>query len=147
MIVFLFIIVSFFKNWSNICSFQCVGMMMICERTLLTSHNRAEIDHIRLVFFQIRVENLKRGLPSFQFFVCFDIIRSEDQSQHRILSQRGPPCYAYIVLICGLDKIIYIWKPGGPLFWFSILIWKNINLHSIMGRQRGSTHIPSSRHL
>ena len=53
--------------------------------------DRAEIDHIRLVFFQIRVENLKRGPPGFQFFVCFDIIRSEGQSQRRILSQRGPP--------------------------------------------------------
>ena len=66
-------------------------VMMICRWTPLTSHNRAEIDHIRLVFFQIRVENLKRGPPSFQFFVCFDVIRSEDQSQCRILGQRGPP--------------------------------------------------------
>ena len=50
------------------------------------SHNRAEIAHIRLVFFQIRVEKRKRGPPGFQFFVCFDLIRSEDQSQCRILS-------------------------------------------------------------
>ena len=64
---------------------------MICGWTPLASHFRAEIDHIRLVFFQIRVENLKRGPPSFQCFVGFDVIRSEDQSQCRILSQRGPP--------------------------------------------------------
>ena len=34
------------------------------------SLDQAEIDHIRLVFLQIRVENLKRGPPGFQgFFV------------------------------------------------------------------------------
>ena len=64
--------------------------MMICRWTPLTSHNRAEIDHIRLAFFQIRVEDLKRGPSSFHFFVCFDVIRSENQSQCRILIQRGP---------------------------------------------------------
>ena len=68
--------------------------MMTCRWTSLTSHDQAEIDHIRLVFLQIRVENLKRGPPGFQIFVCFDVIRSEDQSQHRLLSQRGPPGHA-----------------------------------------------------
>ena len=33
-----------------------VRLMMICRWTPLTSHDQAEIDHIRLVFFQIRVE-------------------------------------------------------------------------------------------
>ena len=65
--------------------------MMICGWAPLTSHFRGDIDHIKLLFFQIRVENLKRGPPSFQFFVCFDVIRSKDQSQCKILSQRGPP--------------------------------------------------------
>ena len=37
----------------------------------LMSHDLAEIDHIRLSLFQIRVENLKRGPPGFQFFVYF----------------------------------------------------------------------------
>ena len=37
----------------------------------LMSHDRVEIDHIRLLFFQIRVENLKRGPPGFQFFGYF----------------------------------------------------------------------------
>ena len=41
------------------------------EVILLTSHNRAEIDHIRLLFIQIRVENLKRGQPGFQVFAYF----------------------------------------------------------------------------
>ena len=54
------------------------------------AHDRAEIDHIRLVFFQIRVENLKRGPLGFQFFACFDAIRSDDKLQCRILSQRDP---------------------------------------------------------
>ena len=75
--------------------------------TPLTSHYRAEIDHIRLVIFQIRVENLKTGPPGFHFFVCFDVIRSEDQSQCRILSQRGPPGCAEIVWICDLDTKSY----------------------------------------
>ena len=44
---------------------------MICVWTPLASHNQAEIDHIRLSFFQIRVENLKRGPPGFQFFAYF----------------------------------------------------------------------------
>ena len=57
----------------------------------LTSHDRDAMAHIKLVFFQIRVESQKRGTPGFQFFVCFDLIRSEDQLQCRILSQRGPP--------------------------------------------------------
>ena len=73
----------------------------------VTSYSWAEIDHIRLVFFQIRVEKVKRGPSSFQFFVCFDIIRSKDQSQCMILSQRGPPGHASVVLICGLDTKSY----------------------------------------
>ena len=73
----------------------------------MTSHDRAEIDHIRLVFFQIWVEKGKRGPPGFQFFVCIGVIRSEDQSQCMILSQRGPPSRASVVLICGLDTKSY----------------------------------------
>ena len=94
--------------------------MVIRRWTLLTSHNRAEIDHIKLVFFQIRVENLIRGPPGFQFFVCFHVIRSEDQSQCRILSQRGPPCCAQIVLICGLDTKLYTTENRvDPSFFFN----------------------------
>ena len=37
----------------------------------LMSHNWAEVDHIRLSFFQIKVEKGKRGLPGFQFFAYF----------------------------------------------------------------------------
>ena len=80
---------------------------MTCGWTPVTSHNQAEIDHTRLVFFQIRVEEGKKGPPGFQFFVCFDIIRSEDQSQCMILSQRGPPSCASVVLICSLDTKSY----------------------------------------
>ena len=65
--------------------------MMICGWNPVTSHNQVEIVHIRLVLFQIRVESRKKGPPGFQFFVCFDLIRSEHQSQYRILSLRGPP--------------------------------------------------------
>ena len=84
-----------------------VIMLMICGCIPLTSDDQAEIDHIRLMFFQIRVENLKRGPPGFKFFVYFDVIRSEDQSQCRILSQRGPPGRATVVLICSLDRKLY----------------------------------------
>ena len=78
---------SFFRNADR----KDMLILMICRWTPLKSHNQTEIDHVRLVFFQIRVENLKRGPPGFQFFVRFDVIRSDDQSQCRILSQRGPP--------------------------------------------------------
>ena len=47
------------------------SVIMICGCTPLTLHNWAEFDHIRLSFFQIRVENLNRGLPDFQFFAYF----------------------------------------------------------------------------
>ena len=56
----------------------CSLLMLICGWTPLTSHNRAENNHIRLLLFQIRACKLKRVLPSFQNFVCFDIIRSQD---------------------------------------------------------------------
>ena len=65
-------------------------MMMICHWTPVTAHNRAKVDHIRLLFFQIRFESRKSGQPGFQIFVCFDVIMSEDQSQCKDLSQRGP---------------------------------------------------------
>ena len=84
-----------------------VIVMMIRRWTPLMLHDQEEIDHVRLVFFQIRVENLKMGPSGFQFFVCFDVIRSEDQSQCRILSQRGPPGCAWVVLICDLDTKSY----------------------------------------
>ena len=71
------------------------------------SQNQEEIDYVRLVFFQIRVQNLKMGPSGFQFLVCFDVIRSEDQSQCRILNQRGPPGCAWVVLIYELDTKSY----------------------------------------
>ena len=74
----------------------------------MTSHDRTEIDHIRLVFFQIRVEKRKRGPPGFQLFVCFEVIRSEDQSQFMIPSQRGPPgCASVVFDLWPRHKIIY----------------------------------------
>ena len=69
--------------------------MMICMRIPLTSHNQAEIDHIRLLFFQIRVENLKRGPPGFQFFAYFiTFLTSSDlRTNHTVvfLVRGGPP--------------------------------------------------------
>ena len=72
----------------------------------MTTCDQAEIDHIRLVLFQIKVAKGKRGLSGFQF-VCFDVIRPQDQSQCMILSQRGPPGHASVVLICDLDTKLY----------------------------------------
>ena len=46
------------------------------------SHNRAEIDHIRLVFFQIRVEKGKRGPPSFQLYIILCLGHKSKQSRH-----------------------------------------------------------------
>ena len=51
----------------------------IIIRLPLTSHNRAEIDHIRLVFFQIRVEKRKRGPPSFQMYMILCLGRKSKQ--------------------------------------------------------------------
>ena len=118
----------------------------------LMSHNQEEIDHVRLVFFQIRVENLKMGPSGFQFFVCFDVIRSENQSQCRILSQRGPPGCAWVVLICSLDtKYIQLKTGWTHLSFFNPNLRKQqpymVNLCLIMSRQRDSTHIPSSHCL
>ena len=44
----------------------------------MTSHNQAEVDHMRLSFFQIRVEKGKRGPTSFQFFAYFMFLTSSD---------------------------------------------------------------------
>ena len=46
------------------------------------SHNRAEIDHIRLVFFQIRVEKGKRGPPSFQLYIILGLGHKSKQCRH-----------------------------------------------------------------
>ena len=131
-------------EWDEKCHYASV-MMMMCMWTSLTSHDLAEIDHIRLLFFQIRVENLKRGPPGFQFFVyfmtffvfsvfclfydVFDVIWPENQLQCSILSQRGSTqlCLGCFDLRPG-HKIIYNWKPGGHNFPFSTLIWRNDSL-------------------
>ena len=57
----------------NICLLENKNLwvMVICVLIPLTSHDWAEIDHIRLLFFQITVENLKRGPHGFKFFVYF----------------------------------------------------------------------------
>ena len=48
----------------------------------LTLHDRAEIDHIRLVFSQIRVENRKRGPPGFQINMILCLGHKSKQSRH-----------------------------------------------------------------
>ena len=53
----------------------------------LTLHNRAEIDYIRLVFFQIRVENQKRGPPDFQMYT---ILCLDHKSKQSILDRVDP---------------------------------------------------------
>ena len=45
------------------------------------SHDRPEIDQIRLVFYQIRVENLKRGPPGFQLYMILCLGRKSKQSK------------------------------------------------------------------
>ena len=48
----------------------------------LTSHNRAEIDHIRLVFFEIRVEKGKRGPAGFQLYMILCLGCISKQLRH-----------------------------------------------------------------
>ena len=67
--------------------------------------------------------------PVFCLFYVFDLIWSENQSQRSILSQRES---TQLCLGCfdlqPRHKIVYNWEPGGPLFPFSTLIWKNNSL-------------------
>ena len=111
--------------------------MLICGWTPLTSYDRAEIDHIRLAFFQIRSENLKRDPPGFQFFVCFDVIMSEDQWQ-----------FWFATLTQNHIQLKTGWT---PLSFFNPNLEKYhpymVNLCLIMWHQRESTHISSSCHL
>ena len=95
----------------------------------MTSHDRAEIVHIRLVFFQIRVENLKIGPPIFSIFCLFwDHQVWGPITVHDSESEGS----TWLCLSCfdlwPRHKIIYNWKPGGPLFPISTLIWKNTSL-------------------
>ena len=46
------------------------------------SHNRAEIDYIRLVFFQIRAEKGKRGPAGFQLYMILCLDCKSKQLRH-----------------------------------------------------------------
>ena len=73
--------------------------------------NQAEVDHRRLLFFQIRVENLKRGSPGFQFFAYFmTFLTSSDlRTNHSAVLwvRRGPSACAWVVLIWSIDTKSY----------------------------------------
>ena len=127
--------------------------MMICRWIPLMSHNWAEFDHIRLLFFQIKVGKGKRAPPGFQFFCLFydvfDVIWPENQSQCSILSQGGSTqlCLGYFDLQ-PRHKIILQLKTGWtPLSFFNPNLEKRqcymVNLCSIVWHQRDSTDIPS----
>ena len=47
----------------------------------LMSHFRAEIYHIRMVFFQTRAEKGKRGPPGFQLYMILCLGRKSKQSK------------------------------------------------------------------
>ena len=79
------------------------GLMMICGWMPLMSHDRAQVDHIRLLFFQIRVKNLKRSPPAFQFFAYFmTFLTSPDLRTN----------HSAVFLVRGVHPIVPI------LFWF-----------------------------
>ena len=48
----------------------------------LTSHDRAETDHIRMVFFQIRVEKGKSGPVGFQLYIILCLDWKSKQPRH-----------------------------------------------------------------
>ena len=104
-----------------------VQVMIICRWTSLASHNWAEIDHIRLVFFQIRKP--KEGSAWFTIF-CF-FWRNQVSGPITVQDSESEGC-KWSCLDCfylqAREKIIYIWKPGRPIFQFSTLIWKNTSL-------------------
>ena len=56
-------------------------------------HNQAEIDHIRLVFFQIMVEKGKSCTPGFQLHMIFCLGHKSKQSSHnRVDSSETESC-------------------------------------------------------
>ena len=64
------------------------------------SHDQAEIDHIRMVFFQIRVEKGKRGPPGFQLYMILCqgrksklslVLRHDDVKTNKKLKTRWTP--------------------------------------------------------
>ena len=63
----------------------------------LTSHNRVEIAHIRLVFFQIRVESRKRGPPGFQLYMIWCLGRKSKQPRQ----DRVDPCDSESCIVIG----------------------------------------------
>ena len=48
----------------------------------LMSHDQGEIDHVRLAFFQIRVEKAKSGPPIFQLYMILCLSCRSKQSRH-----------------------------------------------------------------
>ena len=56
----------------------------------LTSHDRTEIDHIRLVFFQIMVAKRKRGPPGFQLYMIWCLRYKSKQSRHNQVNPSDP---------------------------------------------------------
>ena len=90
--------------------------MMICGWTPSDSHFPAEIDHIRMVFFQIRAEKGKTGPPSFQFYMILCLGRK---------SPSGPLWLR--ILHCDWSSDLITSKQTKN-FRFSTLIWKNNSL-------------------
>ena len=57
------------------------------------SHNRVEIDHIRLVFLQIRVEKEKKGPPGFQLYMVLCLAHKSKQPRHnQVDPSDSEPC-------------------------------------------------------
>ena len=61
----------------------------------LASQNQADIDHIRLSFFQIRIESSKRGLPGFQMYMILFLGGISKQTRHNWVDlSDSDPCIA-----------------------------------------------------
>ena len=133
----------FYKIFSILWSFTR-KLMIICMWTHVTSHNPRKVDHIRLSFFQIRVEKLERGPSGFQFFACFMMfLTSSDLGTNHsavLWVRRGPPGCAWVVLICSLDTRSYTTKNRVLKKRQSYMV----NLCLTAWRQRDSTCVPSS---
>ena len=54
------------------------------------SHDQVEIDNIRLVFFQIRVEKRKRCPPGFQLYMIWCLGHKSKQSRHNRVDPSDP---------------------------------------------------------
>ena len=72
--------------------------MMVCKWIPLISHGQAEINHITLVFFQIRVKKGRRGPHGFQLYMILCLDHKSKQLRHNQVDPSDSESYTVIGL-------------------------------------------------